>query len=133
MKQKVLAYILREGSDDVEILVFDHQDYPEAGTQVPSGSVEPDEEPLRAVQREVFEESGLKLTETPKLVGKFEYFREDIQQLQLRHIFLIDVRTRIKNSWKHVYPVGVTVSDSNMMLKKGISMEDYLLTYFMMT
>ncbi|WP_371627259.1 NUDIX domain-containing protein [Streptomyces sp. NBC_01116] len=41
------------------LLVFDHADVPEAGTQVPAGGVVPSEDPERAVLREVTEETGL--------------------------------------------------------------------------
>jgi 8-oxo-dGTP pyrophosphatase MutT (NUDIX family) len=40
-------------------LVFRHTDFPEAGIQVPGGTVEPGEDPARAVMREAYEETGL--------------------------------------------------------------------------
>ena len=33
-KKKVICYLLRKNNNDSEILVFDHRDYPDAGTQV---------------------------------------------------------------------------------------------------
>jgi 8-oxo-dGTP pyrophosphatase MutT (NUDIX family) len=42
-----------------ELLVFDHVDTPEAGTQVPAGGVDPDEGLVEAALREVVEETGL--------------------------------------------------------------------------
>ncbi|MFG2923052.1 NUDIX domain-containing protein [Streptomyces sp. NPDC048305] len=42
-----------------ELLVFDHRDHPEAGTQVPAGGVDPGELLTHAVQREVREETGV--------------------------------------------------------------------------
>jgi 8-oxo-dGTP pyrophosphatase MutT (NUDIX family) len=44
---------------DGTLLVFEHRDFPEAGTQVPAGTVEDDEAPSDAVVREVQEETGL--------------------------------------------------------------------------
>lgn len=41
------------------LLVFSHPDAPEAGIQVPAGSVKDREEPHEAVMREAFEETGL--------------------------------------------------------------------------
>ncbi len=55
MQLKVLAYITR-GRD---LLVFEHAGMPEAGLQVPAGTVEPDEPLDDALWREIAEESGL--------------------------------------------------------------------------
>jgi 8-oxo-dGTP pyrophosphatase MutT (NUDIX family) len=52
---RVVAYVVRGAS----LLVFDHRDFPAAGTQVPAGTVEDDEAPADAVVREVHEETGL--------------------------------------------------------------------------
>jgi 8-oxo-dGTP pyrophosphatase MutT (NUDIX family) len=54
--RRVVAYVVREGS----LLVFDHRDIPEAGTQVPAGTVEDGEDPADAVVREVLEECGVR-------------------------------------------------------------------------
>ena len=53
--KKVVAYITRGD----ELLVFTHRDYPEAGVQVPAGTVEEGETLDAAVLREVHEETGL--------------------------------------------------------------------------
>jgi hypothetical protein len=42
MKLKVLAYITRNSSR--EVLVFDHRDKPQAGVQVPAGTVDEGED-----------------------------------------------------------------------------------------
>jgi 8-oxo-dGTP pyrophosphatase MutT (NUDIX family) len=55
IKTKVLAYI----THGERLLVFRHTDFPEAGIQVPGGSVEPGEDPAAAVLRETEEETGL--------------------------------------------------------------------------
>ncbi|HLE30393.1 MAG TPA: NUDIX domain-containing protein, partial [Anaerolineales bacterium] len=59
MKHKVLAYITRRRNGRTQLLVFTHRDFPEAGVQVPAGTVEPDEPVEAALFREVHEESGL--------------------------------------------------------------------------
>jgi hypothetical protein len=41
VKEKVLGYIIRENGARRELLVFDHVDFPGAGTQVPADTVEP--------------------------------------------------------------------------------------------
>jgi NADH pyrophosphatase NudC (nudix superfamily) len=59
MKNKVLAYITRHQNGLKQLLVFEHRDFPEAGVQVPPGTVEPGEPVESALFREVYEESGL--------------------------------------------------------------------------
>ncbi|MGC9350294.1 MAG: NUDIX hydrolase [Anaerolineae bacterium] len=54
-QRKAYAYITHEG----RLLVFRHTDFPEAGIQVPGGTVEPGEDPAQAVMREACEETGL--------------------------------------------------------------------------
>ncbi|MCY4437420.1 MAG: NUDIX domain-containing protein [Chloroflexi bacterium] len=56
--KKVVAYITRGD----ELLVFTHRDFPEAGVQVPAGTVEEGETLDVAVLREVHEETGLSRT-----------------------------------------------------------------------
>lgn len=61
MKEKVRLFLIREGEVNHEVLVFCEPDFPEAGTQVPGGTVDPGEELLKTVTREFYEESGIKL------------------------------------------------------------------------
>ena len=56
MYRRLVAYVVR----DRRLLVFDHRDFPEAGTQVPAGTVDDEEEPAMTVVREVFEETGVR-------------------------------------------------------------------------
>ena len=55
MKRKVYAYITHQG----RLLVFRHTQFPEAGIQVPGGTVEQNEPLEHAVLREAAEETGL--------------------------------------------------------------------------
>ena len=61
MIEKAYGFVLRERAAGLELLVFEHAGQPEAGLQVPGGTVEGGETPLAAVAREVEEESGLRL------------------------------------------------------------------------
>ena len=54
-KQKALAYITHGN----RLLIFRHLHHPEAGVQVPGGTVKEGEPPEAAVMREAFEETGL--------------------------------------------------------------------------
>ncbi len=59
--EKAYGFVLREGAEGRELLVFEHANMPEAGLQVPGGTVGEGETPNQAVAREVLEESGLSL------------------------------------------------------------------------
>ncbi len=61
MTEKAYGFILREGEEGRELLVFEHAGMPEAGLQVPGGTIDARETPVQAVAREVLEESGLPL------------------------------------------------------------------------
>ena len=61
MTEKAYGFVLRERAAGLELLVFEHAEQPEAGLQVPGGTIEDGETPLAAVAREVLEESGLAL------------------------------------------------------------------------
>lgn len=56
---RTAAYVTRDAPGGRELLVFDHRDHPEAGTQVPAGGVDPGELLIDAVLREVTEETGV--------------------------------------------------------------------------
>ena len=58
-RRRVACYVLRETASGPELLVFDHVDVPDAGTQVPAGGLEPGESVEEAALREVAEETGL--------------------------------------------------------------------------
>jgi ADP-ribose pyrophosphatase YjhB (NUDIX family) len=59
MTRKAYAYVTREAVGVSAVLAFRHRDYPEAGIQVPRGTVDDDEDPAATVVREVREECGL--------------------------------------------------------------------------
>ena len=61
MIEKAYGFVLREGEEGRELLVFEHAGMPEGGLQVPGGTVGERETPNQAVAREVLEQSGLSL------------------------------------------------------------------------
>ncbi|MBN9392031.1 MAG: NUDIX domain-containing protein [Chloroflexi bacterium] len=66
IKEKMFAYITNGG----RLLVFSHPLSPEAGIQVPAGSLKPGEDPAEGVMREAFEETGLSGLEMAGYLGE---------------------------------------------------------------
>ncbi len=59
MRRRVLAYVTRERDGGRELLVFDQEADPSAGTQVPAGRLDPGETLEKGLLRELHEESGI--------------------------------------------------------------------------
>lgn len=67
---RVACYVTRPISHrEPQLLVFDHADFPESGTQVPAGGVIGDETFRQAAVREVQEETGLRAVTFVRLLG----------------------------------------------------------------
>ncbi|MDZ8083994.1 MAG: NUDIX domain-containing protein [Nostoc sp. DedQUE12b] len=85
--KKVLAYVTKKN----ELMVFTHTNFPEAGVQVPAGTVEEDEEPSEAVLREIYEESGVKGVRIIELLGIYQYnmtpYRDEIQERYVYSVY----------------------------------------------
>lgn len=64
--RKVTAFVIT-ASTPHHLLVFEH---PMAGLQLPAGTVEPGEQPLAAARREVYEETGVELTDSGVIVDE---------------------------------------------------------------
>jgi 8-oxo-dGTP diphosphatase len=69
---RVVAYVTRERGGRRELLVFDHRDYPDAGTQVPAGRLEAGEDKEAALLRELHEEAGLDEARIVRRLGEFD-------------------------------------------------------------
>src|SRR5690348_5273890 len=99
--RKAYAYILRNRNGAREFLVFRHRDYPDAGVQVPKGTMLPDETPEDAVLREAREETGLGDFGSPRPLAT------DIQPqpdgtLHERHFFALAAPIGAADAWEHV-------------------------------
>jgi 8-oxo-dGTP diphosphatase len=99
MVHKVVAYI----TDGDKLLVFSHPHHPEAGIQVPAGTVEEGESPIDAVLREAREETGLDELEVRSYLGVREY---DLSvygrsEVQRRHFFHLALCGEAPTRWRH--------------------------------
>ncbi len=126
-KTKVIAYIFRESPTQLnhgrELLVFEHEPHLEAGIQVVGGTVEANEDFKEALVREVFEESGLKISKEKWIyVGESFYSRKDCYEMNHRHYFSTKLE-KAPDRWDHrVHSDG---SDNGMIFSfYWISFED---------
>jgi 8-oxo-dGTP diphosphatase len=99
MMEKVYAYITHED----RLLVFRHTHYPEAGIQVPGGTVEGQESPQEAVLREAGEETGLDNLKIFSYLGMhtFDLARIGDFGIQNRHFFQLRFQGDRKDNWHH--------------------------------
>ena len=89
IRDKVFAYVVHSFCNRQHLLVFRHIDFPEAGIQVPGGTVEPGETLQAAALREAIEESALN---DLILVGKIGTVKKDMRpfgldEVHYRHYF----------------------------------------------
>lgn len=83
------------------LLVFDHRDHPEAGTQVPAGGVRDGEDLIEAAIREVHEETGVRLTAQPTYLGAHEHL-DGLGQAAVSRFFRVTAPEGLPRAWEHV-------------------------------
>ncbi|WKA59540.1 NUDIX domain-containing protein [Planococcus shenhongbingii] len=101
--RKVYAYITRGVENQRELLVFQHKGEPEAGLQVPGGTIEEGEMLIDALYREVHEETGLPrvVLEFVGKVHKYNYYPEHQDKVYERNIFHFEYTGEPVDSWEH--------------------------------
>ncbi|MBY0597874.1 NUDIX hydrolase [Bacillus bingmayongensis] len=105
-KKKVYAYITREKEGVTQLLVFTHRDMPEAGIQVPGGTVDEGEKLEPAVLREVLQESGIRHLCIERFIDDYIIYVKEKQEYQKRHFFHISLLTDVKDMWEHIVSAG---------------------------
>lgn len=99
MKHKVFAYITRMKKGQQQLLVYTQRNRPEAGLQVPGGTVEPGEREEDALYREIEEESGLVHF---KFIGKLgQTSHRRTLRRETWHFFQVESLETPANRWKH--------------------------------
>lgn len=97
-RQRVLAYITRDSARGRELLVFE-QEEPGSGVQVPAGRLDPGEELVPALMREIEEESGLTGL---RLLRELPGFEEHYPTRYENHGFHLVATEELPDSWDHV-------------------------------
>lgn len=99
VKIKVFAYITNQN----RLLVFRHTDFPEAGIQVPAGTVRLDEELSAAILREAQEETGLQDLEIKAYLGEQVRNMQDFgkDEIHQRHFYHLLCGGNPPDQWMH--------------------------------
>lgn len=97
-RHKVYAYLTRGD----ELLVFRHVDFPEAGIQVPGGTLEAGEDPALGALREAREETGLDSLRLASCLGEHQWrFTDGRQEVHLRHFYHLLSDDPMPETWQH--------------------------------
>ncbi len=99
VKVKVMAYI----THGPRLLVFREPDFPDAGIQVPGGSVGSDEPLDAAVLREAYEESGLEGLHLEGYLGDVmhDFSPRGRFEIHHRHYFHLTCSGSVPDRWQH--------------------------------
>jgi ADP-ribose pyrophosphatase YjhB (NUDIX family) len=95
--KKVIAYITKND----KLLVFLHPNSPEAGLQVPAGTVNEDESLERAVMREVQEETGLDEIRISSFLGQSKFPQSRGYPDVTRFFFHLICNQETPSRWRH--------------------------------
>ena len=98
VKNKVFAYV----THCHRLLVFTQPGSPEAGIQVPAGTLREAEDPAAGVMREVREETGLEGLKLVSFLGQSEYPIPGEDEVHRRWFYHIECCTEPPARWRHV-------------------------------
>ena len=99
IRHRAYAYI----TNGSRMLLFTHPEAPEAGIQVPAGTIEVGETPEDAVMREGREETGLTQLRLERFLAQDTRDMRDwgSDELQYRWFFHLSVEGPTKETWRH--------------------------------
>ncbi len=104
IRHRAYAYV----TSGRRLLVFRHVHFPEAGLQVPAGTIDAGEEPADAVLREAEEETGLRGLQLVSFIARDERDMSDCGANELQHRWFFHLRYdgQVKESWRHAETSG---------------------------
>lgn len=108
----MVVYATRRRERALELLVFDHRDFSDAGTQVPAGGIGQDEEPKRAALRELREETSVVGCQA-RMLGRATEIHPDGHACD-NWYFHVAVDDR-RSSWTHAVSAGA--EDEGLVLE----------------
>jgi 8-oxo-dGTP pyrophosphatase MutT (NUDIX family) len=99
VRRKAFAYI----TFGTRLLLFTHPDVPEAGIQVPAGTMEAGESPIEAVLREATEETGLTDLRVVRWIGRalFDARPYGRHEFNDRWFFHLECGDSPPETWEH--------------------------------
>ena len=114
VRRKAFAYI----TNARRLLVFEHPDHPDAGIQVPAGTIEPGEDPADAVLREAHEETGLAGLKLAAFLGECEYGMADfgINETHHRYFYHLLSEEVSPETWMH-FETNARVGDDQSPIR----------------
>jgi len=86
----------------MDLLVFDQEDSPEAGTQVPAGGIRSTESRKEAALREVKEETGLDAVRVVTELGIIESPHPESGQSRQTSYWVLEAAEELPSQWRHV-------------------------------
>lgn len=101
LKKKVFGYIVQQ-SEDGEWSLLVYLCVPGVPFRLVGGNVDPGEELMDALHREIAEESGLNDLTFIKKLGTQRYYKAFIDANVERHDYLLLSNKRLPRSWEHV-------------------------------
>jgi ADP-ribose pyrophosphatase YjhB (NUDIX family) len=99
VKRKVFAYVTHGD----QLFVFVHPNHPDAGIQVPAGTLEKVEDPRDGVLREATEETGLRGLEVVQFLGeqRRDMSGDGIAEIHHRYFYVLVCREQPPETWPH--------------------------------
>lgn len=112
-REKALIYVTRSPG---ELLVLEHtgDERDSAGLQVPAGGVDPGEEPVQTAERELAEETGLRVDGPPPVYLESRVW-EGVAPSRIRHYFWVIAPPGTPDAWSHTVTAGE--ADKGMLFR----------------
>jgi 8-oxo-dGTP pyrophosphatase MutT (NUDIX family) len=98
------------------LLVFEHKHSPEAGVQVPAGTVKPGEALEAALFREVLEETGQDDFVLARKVGLFHFTHPETLNIHERHVYHLVAPDDTPDEWEWLETAGGELTEEDGLL-----------------